>query len=466
MEDKNKMLEEFNQYIKGKKVALIGIGVSNLPLLDYLYNKGSKVTVFDKKQIEDISKDVMDKITFYNMEHSFGENYLERLDGFDLIFRSPSCRPDTPEIEREVEKGAVLTSEIELLLKMTPTHVIGVTGSQGKTTTTTLIYEVLTETGFHCYLGGNIGVPLFTKLGEMTKDDIIILELSSFQLMDMEVSPDISVITNIAPNHLDIHKSFEEYIDAKKNIFKFQNENGLLILNYDDEVTRSFAKEAKGNVRFFSRVNKLDQGIIIEEGIIKEINNRVRRHILNTGDMQLRGVHNQENAAAVIAVTLDLVDSNIYKDIICDFKGVEHRLEFIRELDEVKWYNDSIASNPTRTVAGLNAFSEEIVLIAGGYDRNSDYMPLAKPIVDKVKTLILIGPTKDKIYHAVEQELLEQGKTLDIYVCDKFEDTVKLARKFAKPGQIVLLSPASASFDLFNNFEERGKLFKDLVNNL
>lgn len=295
MEKINEKLEEFNNYLVNRKVAIIGIGVSNIPLLEYFNKKSAKVSVFDRRNIDDIDKNIIDTISNYYMGMSFGEDYLSRLQGFDIIFRSPSCRPDTKEIVKEVERGAILTSEIEMLMQMCPGTIIGVTGSDGKTTTTSLIYEIIKQKGYNCYLGGNIGVPLFTKVEEMKKDDIVILELSSFQLMDMQISPDISIITNITPNHLDIHKSYDEYIESKKNIFKYQDKNGILILNYDNDITREFEKEANGKVIFFSSKTKLENGIIYDDEKIKSCENGIRRHIMNTKNIYIKGIHNFEN---------------------------------------------------------------------------------------------------------------------------------------------------------------------------
>ena len=257
MEYKNQKLEEFNQYLAGRKVAVIGLGVSNLPLIDYLYEKKANVTVFDRTDIKDLDEKLIRKITDYNMGMSFGENYLQELVGFDFIFRSPSCLPNIPELVAELERGAIVTTEVEMVMELCPSKVIGITGSDGKTTTTTLISEILKAGDYRVHLGGNIGTPLFTKISEMLPEDIVVLELSSFQLMDMKVSPDIAVVTNITPNHLDKHTDMDEYIDAKKNIFKFQDENGLLVLNYDNKITREFEKEAIGKVEFFSSKSKL-----------------------------------------------------------------------------------------------------------------------------------------------------------------------------------------------------------------
>ncbi|MBR6504200.1 MAG: UDP-N-acetylmuramoyl-L-alanine--D-glutamate ligase [Clostridia bacterium] len=466
MEYINERLEEFNKFLNGRKVAIIGLGVSNIPLIDYMYKFGAKVTIFHHKEIDDIEKSIMDKITNYSMDFSFGKDCFSKLKGFDIIFRSPSCMPNRPELLQEEENGAILTSEIEMLIKMFPGKIIGVTGSDGKTTTTSLIYEIMKKAGYNCYLGGNIGVPLFTKLNQMIPEDILILELSSFQLMDMDVSPDISVITNITPNHLDIHSSYEEYIEAKRNIFENQDESGTVVLNYDNEITRKLGGLANGKVKFFSKETKLDNGIILDGDIIKKCEDRVRKHILNTNEVDLRGKHNFENICTAIAATEGLVDMNTIIEAVTDFKGVEHRLEFIREINGVKWYNDSIGSSPTRTIAGLNSFNEDIVLIAGGYDKNLDYTPLAKPIVDKVKTLILIGQTSEKIFTAVKEELDIQNKFMDIHFCEDLKQTAILANRYSKPGQVVLFSPASASFDMFKNFMERGEKFKEIVNNI
>ena len=462
----NEKLNEFNEYIKFRKVAVIGLGVSNLPLLDYLHDKKSTVTIFDDRNIDELPKEIVEKITNYGFNFSFGKNSLEKLQNFDLIFRSPSCLPTKPELQAEIKRGAIVTTEIELLMKMCPSKIIGVTGSDGKTTTTSLIYAILKDAGYNTYLGGNIGTPLFTKLEEMQPEDIVVLELSSFQLMGMEVSPNIAVITNITPNHLNIHKDFEEYIDAKKNIFKFQNENDILILNYDNEITKNCSKEANGKVIFFSGKEKLDNGYIIDEGIIKICVDKIRKHILNVDEVILRGEHNYENIATALAATSTLVDLDVAIQTVKNFKPVAHRLELVRELDGVKWYNDSASSSPTRTLAGINSYKEEIVLIAGGYDKNLDYKPLAKPILDKVSTLILMGQTSGKIFDCVKEEMEKENKKIPIYVVDDLDNAIKTAKKYTKPNQVVLFSPASASFDMFKNAVQRGELFKEKVNKL
>lgn len=466
MNFENKKLEEFNEYIRFRKVAVIGLGVSNLPLLEYLYNQKAQVTIFDERTMEEIPSETIHKINTYEFSYSFGKNCLEKLKGFNVIFRSPSCLPTRPELQQEADRGAIVTTEVEMLMEMCPCKIIGVTGSDGKTTTTSLINAILQHAGYKTFLGGNIGTPLFTKLPEMEPNDIVVLELSSFQLMNMHVSPDIAVITNITPNHLNIHKDYQEYIDAKKEIFKNQNENGILILNYDNDITRECSKEAQGKVIFFSSKEKLDNGFIVDEDIVKECNDKVRKHILNTDEVILRGNHNFQNIATALAATKTLVDTDVAVEAIKKFKPVEHRIEFVREIDGVKWYNDSASSSPTRTISGLNAFKENIILIAGGYDKNLEYEPLAKPVVDKVSTLILIGQTAEKIYDVIKNEAEKENKKININMCDTLEQTIEIAKKSAKKGDIVLFSPASASFDMFKNFADRGNQFKDLVNKI
>ena len=460
----NKKLIEFENYIINKKIAIIGLGVSNIPLIDYFYNKKSNVTLFDGRESSELSTDVLDKIKKYKMEIFTGKNYLTSLNGYDLILRSPSCLPTTPELEKEAERGALVTSEIELFMKMCPCQIIGITGSDGKTTTTTLIYEVLKNAGYTTYVGGNIGIPLFTKLKDITPDDKVVLELSSFQLMGMDVSPDISVITNISPNHLNVHKDYQEYIDAKKNIFKFQKENDILVLNYDDEITRECSKEAKGKVVFICSKHKLDEGYIIEDGVIKQCDDKLKKHIADTKQFVIKGIHNYEHICATLAVTKDLVRPEKTVDILKTFKGVEHRLEFVREIEGVKWYNDSASTSPTRLINALNAFDEDIVLIAGGADKNLDYTPVAKPILDKVNTLILMGQTAGKIFDSVKKEEEIQKKEILIYIAKDLQEAINIAKKHGK--QIVLFSPASTSFDMFKSMYERGDIFKTMVNSI
>ena len=464
MEYKNEKLEEFNNFLDEKQVAIIGMGVSNIPLLDYFYDKNAKVTVFSTNVLSD---EIMEKINKYRYEVELGEDNLSRLKGFDIIFRSPSALPTKHEFQSAVKKGAILTSEIEMVLKLAPCKIIGVTGTEGKTTTTSLIYEICKKAGYNCFLGGNIGKPIFTKINQMKPEDIVILELSSFQLMGMTVSPNIAVVTNIFPDHLNVHKSYEEYQDAKKNIFRNQTEEGIVILNKDNEITEKFADEVKGKTIFFSSTKKLKNGYVYdrEDGFIKKCTDGKCGKILNKNDIKLRGVHNYENICSALAATETVASKEAQIEAVKNFKGVEHRLEFVREIDGVKYYNDSIGTSPASTIAGLNAFDENIILLAGGSDKGLDYKEIGEVIAKKVGTLILTGPTAQKIEEATKQALSEE-KSIKIIHTNNLEESVKVAKEKARSGDIVLLSPASASFDAFKNFEERGNYFKTLVNNL
>lgn len=442
----NKKLADFNEKLKQSKIAIIGIGVSNLPLLDYLYNLNCDVTIFSDNKIEiDISK-------YYYPVHEDG---LKELVGFDIIFRSPGCLPTRKEIGLEKERGALVTTEVEQVIRLTPAKVIGITGSDGKTTTTTLTNLVLESSGYKTFLGGNIGTPLFTRINEMTENDIVVLELSSFQLMEMTVSPERAIITNITPNHLDKHKNMDEYIESKCNVYK--NSPGLLILNADNEVTKNLKSDRE--IRYFSREKKTNAFYTLDDKIY--FNDKV---ILEGKNLRIRGRHNYENICACLSATYDLIDMDKALEAIKEFNGVEHRLEFVREINGVKWYNDSVSSSPTRTIAGLNSYEERIVLIAGGYDKNLDYTPIAKPILEHVSKLILFGATSDKIYQAVIDE--KSNQNIQIYHEKTLNDVVNRAKEVAMANEIVLFSPASASFDMFKNFADRGKQFKDLVNKL
>lgn len=464
----NQKLEEFKENIKGKYVAIMGMGVSNTPLIKYLLDLDVNITVFDKKTEEELGKALIEEYVLQGINFSLGEDYLDNLHGYDVIFRTPGMRPDFPAIQKEIERGAKLTSEIEMLIELCPAKIIAVTGSDGKTTTTTLIHKMLVEEGHHCYLGGNIGTPIFAQIDEMRPEDIVVLELSSFQLMTLEKSPNIAVVTNISPNHLDVHKSYEEYIDAKKNIFKYQTEADITIINYDNEITRDFEDEISGNVRFFSTKSKLDDGVILEDNEIKIVKNKEKTSVIDTREILLLGKHNIENACTAIAAVQDLVTIESIQNVLTTFRGVEHRMEFIRELDGVKWYNDSIGSSPTRTIAGLASFKDKVILIAGGYDKHLDYTDMGRYIVDHVKVLILMGQTKEKIKVATINEINNRGGDIElpIFECETLEETVKTAAETSVSGDVIFFSPASASFDMFKNFMERGNKFKDLVKDL
>ena len=464
MEFKNKKLEEFNKFARGKKIAIIGLGVSNIPLLEYFYDLNSKISAFDNRKKEELPQDLAEKIDRLNIDYYGGADNLKNLIGYDIIFRSPSVMPYRAELKAEHDRGAIITTEIEMVIKLSPSKIIGVTGTEGKTTTTSIIYEIIKKAGYKCFLGGNIGKPIFIEIKDMRPEDIIVLELSSFQLTNMDVSPQISVVTNIFPDHLNVHSSYEEYRNEKKNIFLHQNANGITVLNYDNEFTREFAKDVVGKKIFFSSNEKLEDGFIYDKNdcTIKYCEDGIRRHIIKKEDIKLRGIHNYENICAALAATSSLVDIDKQIETIKNFIGVEHRLEFVKEINGVKWYNDSIGTSPASTIAGLNAFDENIILLAGGSDKGLDYKEIGQLIANKVKTLILSGPTSVKIAEATRNA--QNGDKVEIIFVENLQEQVNVANKKATKSDVVLLSPASASFDAFKNFMERGNKFKELVN--
>ncbi len=463
----NAKLELFKKEIKEKKVAVLGIGISNTPLIRYLGDLGVKITAFDCAQ-ESALKPAMDALKGLDIQYSLGTDYLEELSGYDVIFKTPKVRFDIPELLREAEAGAEITSEMEVFCKLCPARIIAVTGSDGKTTTTTLIHKILSRHGYKCWLGGNIGTPLLDKIDEIDEKDMVVLELSSFQLHTMRNRIHTAVVTNLSPNHLDVHKSMQEYADAKRNIFLYQNGNDTLVLNYDNDVTREFAQEGLGRIIMFSRQRELDEGVFLSGEDIIYRSGKKDQKVLELRDIVLPGVHNIENYMAAIAATIDFADPEDIKNIASTFRGVEHRCEHVRNLNGVSFYNDSIGSSPTRTIATINSFKEKVILIAGGYDKHIPYDEIGKPLVDKVKGLVLLGETAGKIEKALKDEIERTGKGTDIPVihCSTLEEAVKKAYESAAQGDTIVLSPASASFDMFKNFEERGVAFKNIVEKL
>ncbi len=461
----NAGIEIFKRSLMGKRVFVLGIGVSNLPALNFFGGCGAIVTACDMKTEDKFPEEVLKTVNTVCDNCYFGEDYLDHLDEADIIVKSPGINPAIKQIADARKNGKEITSEIEIFMSLCPCKMIAVTGSDGKTTTTTLIYKILSEEGYRCYVGGNIGTPLLDKVDEMRPDDMVVLELSSFQLMNMRVSPHVAVITNITPNHLDYHKDMTEYVDAKMQIFKNQSETGKLIVNRDNSITASFAGKQKGSVEFFSRKYS-DADAVVSDGWICYKGEK----IVNTADIRIKGVHNVENYLAATAATMEFVDKESIEKVAKNFGGVEHRMEFVRHLDGVNFYNDSIGSTPTRTIAGLEAHDGDIVLIAGGKDKNLDYTDLGKVIKRKVKVLVLVGATSDKIEASV-REAFGDSPCIPIIRQDNYEDAVKgafaLARGIRKEEDVsVIMSNASTSFDMFRNFEERGNVYKSIVNSL
>lgn len=458
-------INEYIASLKSKHVAVLGVGVSNRPLVKLLASNGIKVTAFDKKTKSDLGE--------YAAElDSLGVELISNgglVDGgeYDVIFRSPGMRPDREDIVKAVNRGSVLTSEMEIFFDICPCKIIAITGSDGKTTTTTLVCELLRAAGYTVHLGGNIGHPLLADAVNMKENDIAVVELSSFQLMTMKKSPSVAVITNLAPNHLDIHASMEEYVQSKQNIYKYQSENDVIVLNYDNDITSSFIGKTTGKVRTFSSQTAHKTDVYLENGAIYSDLSGKTEKICDTSDILLIGVHNYENYMTAIAATYGLVSIDNIRKVAAEFPGVEHRTEFIRELRGVKYYNNSIASSPTRVIAGLRTLKDKsAVVMAGGYDKNLDYVPMVPLLLQKAKHLVLCGAASPKIRAAVEADPNFASSGLKIHDISDFAKAVKLTSELAEPGDCVTLSPACASFDLFANFEERGNYFKKLVNEL
>ena len=445
--------EAYFSSLKDKKIAVLGLGVSNRPLVRLLLEFGCDVTGCDRTPREKLDNEVLELETQGCKLH-VGEDYLEGVEA-DILFRTPGMHPGHPAIQTLVAKGAQVTSEMEVFFEVCPCNLIAVTGSDGKTTTTTLIAEMLKADRKTVWLGGNIGTPLLPLVRQMKETDYAVVELSSFQLMDMTRSPQRALITNLAPNHLDVHKDMEEYVDSKKNIFRFQTESDLLVLNADNAITADFM--GNGITRFFSRQGK-NAHVVLKDGIIY----RGKEAVLNSADILIPGVHNVENYMAAIAMVEGLVADETIRQVAKTFGGVEHRIELVRIKDGVRFYNDSIASSPSRTIAGLRSFSEKVILIAGGYDKHIPYDVLGPEICAHVKKLFLCGATAPQIRKAVE----DCGGQLEITDCGHFEAAVRSAAAAAENGDIVLMSPASASFDEFKNFMVRGECFKKIVREL
>ncbi len=456
------MITSINE-VKDKNITVIGFGVSHRPLVKLLLEKGANVTVRDKKSVKELGEEA-DALSG-KVEFITGEKYLENIGG-EIVFKTPGMRNDKPEFIEAVKNGSELISEMELFFRLCPCKIFAVTGSEGKTTSTTLIYNFLKAQGYTCHLGGNIGKPLLPEIESIEPDDFAVVELSSFQLNDMTQSGNISVVTNITPNHLDWHTSMDEYIEAKKNIFKYQNEKGVLIVNKDDELALSCAKEAKGEVRYFSFKGETENGVYLaENGDIVSTLYGERSVIMNRNDIKLPGDHNIQNYMTAAAAVHGFVENETIKKIAREFGGVEHRMEFVREFEGVRYYNDSIATTPTRTIAGLKAQTQKIIVIAGGYDKNLDYSPLAPYLVKHVKHMVLCGATKEKIKNALLNCKDYDPQELTVEETEDFKSAIYAARKAAKAGDIVYFSPASASFDMFPNFEVKGRFYKDTVNN-
>lgn len=459
--------QRFFSDIKNKRVAFIGTGVSHLELIKVFLTKGIDVVVCDKKDEDHFDENIYEELSSKGAEFSLGNNYLDEIFNCDIVFRTPGMYYNNEILTKARKQGVVITSEMEVFFDLCPCKIYGVTGSDGKTTSTTLISEFLKAEGKRVHLGGNIGKALLPLVETMAETDVAVVELSSFQLISMRKSPDVAVITNISPNHLDVHGTMEEYIEAKCNLIRHQNAFSRTVLNFDNEETMKLSEMVRGKLVNFSLSSEVETGSFLrKDGMLCYKEKGVITEIIHKDEIKIPGIHNVDNYLTAIAAVWGNVSVESIVKVAKNFGGVEHRIEFVREIDGVRWYNDSIATSPTRVIAGLNSFNRKIIVIAGGYDKKIPFEPLAKPVNERVKTLILMGATAEKIEKAVTDCPYYPESGLKIVHVKSMEEAVMTANKLADDGDIVSLSPACASFDMYPMFEARGNHFKKLVNEL
>ncbi len=456
--------KQFFEKLNGKKIAVCGIGISNTPLIKSFLEKGARVIACDRRSAEQIGP-LAKELENEGAELKLGDDYLSDLE-VDIIFRTPGMSFNLPELVSARKRGIAVTSEMEVFFDLCPATIFAVTGSDGKTTTTTLIAKMLEAEGKKVFVGGNIGKPLLPEIENITADDFVVAELSSFQLISMRKSPDVAVVTNVAPNHLDIHKDMDEYVEAKKNILLHQNAFSRTVLNRDNEITESFRSFVRGQSLGFSMKRRLNNGAWLDsKGILHMAYRGIDVPVLDRKDIAVIGDHNVANYLAAITAVWGYVGVDSINKVAREFGGVAHRIELVRELNGVKFYNDSIASSPTRTIAGLKAFDKKVFLIAGGYDKHIPFEPLMPYLVEKVKILYLCGDTAQKIEDCLKNYEGYKGSPEIVRTKDIKEATI-MSYKAAKSGDIITLSPACASFDAFPNFAARGNYFKEVVNSL
>lgn len=461
-----KQIKAFFEKMQQKKVAFIGVGVTNTDIIRLFLKKGIGVTLLDKKQPEQLG-DIYSELKEAGVAFRLGDSYLDDLSDFDVIFRSPGMYFNHPKLSEAREKGVTVTTEMEVFFELCPCKIYAVTGSDGKTTTTSVITEFLAASGVTVHKGGNIGRALLPIIEDIKETDAAVVELSSFQLLSMRQSPDVAVITNIAPNHLDVHGTMEEYIAAKVNLIAHQNAFSKTVLNLDNELTNNLSSMVRGTLVKFSRKSIPQRGAFLrEDGMLCYNDMGNVTPVVHMNDIRIPGMHNVENYLTAISAVWGEVSVETIIHVAKNFGGVEHRIEFVRELDGVKWYNDSIATSPTRVLAGLNSFNQKLIVIMGGYDKKIPFEPMAETVCGKVKVMILMGVTAGKIEAAVKSCSAYNDGTPVILHAESMEDAVEKARNIAENGDVVTLSPACASFDLYPNFEVRGNHYKKLVKEL
>ncbi len=459
-------IERFFEAMKQKKIAFIGVGVTNTDIIRLFLSKGIAVTLLDRKSAEQLGS-IYTELEEKGVQFRLGESYLDGLSDFDVIFRSPGMYFNHPKLTEARAAGVAVTTEMEVFFELCPCKIYAVTGSDGKTTTTSVIAEFLMAEGKTVHKGGNIGRALLPIIESIKETDAAVVELSSFQLLSMRQSPDVAVITNITPNHLDVHGTMDEYIEAKVNLIAHQNAFSRTVLSLDNEETNALSSKVRGTLVKFSRRSVPERGAFLrEDGMLCYTDKGKVTPVVHKDNIRLPGMHNVENYLTAISAVWGEVSVDTIASVAENFGGVEHRIEFVRERKGVKWYNDSIATSPTRVLAGLNSFCQKLIVIMGGYDKKIPFEPMAETVCEKVKVMILMGVTAPKIEKAVtECSAYSEGSPVIIHA-ESMEDAVAKAEAIAETGDIVTLSPACASFDLYPNFEARGNHYKNLVKEL
>lgn len=446
----------------GKKIAVLGLGIEGRDVCEYLLKQEARnITVFDRKTAVELVQIYKQFKGLKGLEFKLGQSYLkDGLVDFDIIFRSPAFKLSMPEIVKAKKAGATISSATKLFFDLCPGKIIGVTGTKGKGTTATLIYQILKKAKKPAFLAGNIGQPVLSILPKLSKESWIVLELSSFQLIDMTKSPHLAVVLFISSEHLDYHQNIQEYIEAKSNIVRHQTSSDFAILNADNQISSSFASLTPAKIYCFSRSRKVNGGYVKADKIFL-----FDKLIGKVGKLKLRGTHNWDNVcAAITAGWLGGADTNSIEKTVFAFSGLEHRLELVRTLKRVSFYNDSFSTTPETAIAAIRAFNEPIILIAGGSEKGSNYTELGKEIAhSSVKCLILIGQMAERIKKAAREAGYESKI---IYQPGEMKEIVRKAFEEAKTSEVVLLSPACASFDMFKNYKDRGRQFKKYVRSL
>ncbi len=468
----NKAVIKYLNSLKNMKIAFVGMGVANTPSAIWLASKGLDVYACDCNGREYIGEDNCALLEEYGAHLCLGKTYLDDIDKMDIIFRSNGILPlQNAWIGQCIERGQIVTTESEIFIKLCNSKTIAVTGSNGKTTTSTLIEKCLKEDGKRTFLGGNIGKALLPELEWLDKDDYVVAELSSFQLLTMGnliEKPDIAVVTNIEATHLDHHLSLDEYVDSKRNVLIYQKPDALAVLNADCDysiggrVYHDMRYDIRGREREFSIKHPVDNGAYMDiDGHIYFSENGQKDYIMDKTDIKIPGSHNIENYLTAICALWGIVKKDTFKTVANNFAGVEHRIEFVRTVNGVNYYNDSIATSPSRVISCLNSFDSKLVMISGGSDKKNDFSVMAPYIIDKVKLLILNGNTADKIYDCIKEH--DKNENVKIIKVNTLEEAVEKAHENAHPGDNVVLCPACPAFDQFKNFEKRGEKFKTMV---